>query len=215
MKLSEIQEEYINALADLDEIKVFELTEKKLNAGEDPLEILNDVKRAMDIVGKRFEDGWYFVADLMMAGEILNKLTDMIKPRLKKSNTSKLLGKVVIGTVKGDIHDIGKDIVITMFEANDFEVIDLGVDVHPDKFVEAIQKHQPQIVGMSALLTSAFGSMRGTVKAIEEAGLRNQIKIIIGGGTIDEDTKDYVGADAYCRDPVAAINLAKKWVKGE
>lgn len=207
-------ESFVEVLADLKEEEAIRIAKERLEAGEDPLKLVEDCREAMKIVGKRFEEGTYFIADLIMAGEILKKITEMIKPKLKKAGV-KYLGKVVIGTVEGDIHDIGKNIVISMLEANGFEVIDLGVDVPPQKFVEAIRKFNPQVVGMSGLLTLAFDSMKRTVEAIKEAGLRDKVKIIIGGGTVDEKVKEYVGADAYGRDPVIAVSLAKKWVGGE
>ncbi len=212
--MNDLKESFINALVELDEPAVMDILDKRLASGEEPLEILNDVKKAMDEVGNRFEKGIYFVADLMMAGELLNRLMDVIKPYLKKGSRSDYLGTIVIGTVKGDIHDIGKDIVITMFEANGFRVIDLGVDVPPEKFVTSVKEARPQIVGLSALLTSAFKYMKETVEALNKNGLREEIKVIIGGGTIDRTVKEYVGADAFCRDPVEAIKLAKEWVVG-
>lgn len=209
-----MKESFIKALIELNEPEVMDILEKRLNAGEEPLEILNDVKRAMDEVGNRFEKGLYFVADLMMAGEILNRLTESIKPYLKREERSDYIGTMVIGTVKGDIHDIGKDIVTTMFEANGFRVIDLGVDVSPERFVVSVREFEPQILGLSALLTSAFKFMKETVEALSKNGLRDKIRIIIGGGTIDDKVKEYVGADAFCRDPVEAIKLAREWVVG-
>ncbi len=212
--MKDIKEPFIKALIELNEPEVMDILEKRLNAGEEPLEILNDVKRAMDEVGNRFEKGLYFVADLMMAGEILNRLTESIKPYLKREERSDYIGTMVIGTVKGDIHDIGKDIVTTMFEANGFRVIDLGVDVSPERFVVSVREFEPQILGLSALLTSAFKFMKETVEALSKNGLRDKIRIIIGGGTIDDKVKEYVGADAFCRDPVEAIKLAREWVVG-
>ena len=211
--MENLRESFIKALSELEEPMVMESLEKRLTAGEDPIEILNDVKIAMDEVGNRFEKGIYFVADLMMAGEILNRIMEVIKPHLKKGTTSEYLGTVVIGTVKGDIHDIGKDIVVTMFEANGFKVVDLGVDVPPEKFVETVKEVKPHILGLSALLTSAFKYMKETVEALKKSGLRDGVKVIIGGGTIDKEVKDYVEADAFCRDPVEAIKLAKRWVR--
>jgi methylmalonyl-CoA mutase cobalamin-binding domain/chain len=211
--MNKISEEYINALADLNEDVVINLTEARLRAGDRAATILKDVSKAMSIVGKRFEETRYFVADLIMAGEILKKVMQMIKSKLKENVNQRAQGKIVIGTVEGDIHDIGKNIVISIFEANGFEIIDLGVDVAPENFLIAIKDHKPQILGMSALLTPAFEAMKMTVEAIKSEGLRDKIKIIIGGGTVDENVKNYVGADAYCLDPFYAVKLAKKWVK--
>ena len=139
----------------------------------------------------------------------------MLKPKLKDKTTSVTsdpLGKVLIGTVKGDIHDIGKDIVTFMLQVNGFNVLDLGIDVPPSKFVDAIKDFQPQVVGMSCLLTLAFDSMKETVEAIENAGLREEVKIMVGGGQVSEMVRDYASADAYGEDAVSAVRLAKNWV---
>ena len=210
----ENDDRYITALVDLDEKKVLELTKERLETGG-PTKILEDIKKGMDLVGKRFEEGRYFIADLMMAGAILKKLSGITKSKIKDSEKPRTLAKVVIGTVEGDFHDIGKDIVISVLETSDFEVIDLGVDVPPDKFVEAIKEYHPQIVAMSALLTIVFDSMKKTIEAIEKAGFRDKVKIMIGGGVVDDDVKGYVRADAYRSDPVAALSLARKWVQVE
>jgi len=148
-----------------------------------------------------------------MAGEMLKKIANIAKPYLKQESNQKAeaIGKVVIGSVKGDIHDIGKDIVAFMLDINGFEVHDLGVDVPAEKFVDAITEFQPQVVGMSALLTTAFDSMKNTVDVIKAAGLRDRVKIMIGGGAVDDKVRQYAAADAYGPDAVAAVNLAKKW----
>ena len=146
---------------------------------------------------------------------MLKKISKIAEPYLKQDTGEKTerIGKVVIGSVKGDIHDIGKDIVVFLLDVNGFEVHDLGVDVPPQKFVEAIRKIQPQVVGMSALLTTVFESFKNTVEAITDAGLRGQIKIMIGGGTVTDEVREYSGADAYGENAVAAVNLAKIWVE--
>jgi 5-methyltetrahydrofolate--homocysteine methyltransferase len=149
-----------------------------------------------------------------MSGEMLKKISKMAKPFIQQDSNRKnpVAGKVVIGSVKGDIHDIGKDMVTFMLDINGFEVHDLGVDVPAEKFVEAIKAYQPEVVGMSALLTTAFESMKNTVAVIKDAGLRDHVKIMVGGGTVDEKVRTYAGADAYGPDAVAAVKLAKKWV---
>ena len=146
---------------------------------------------------------------------MLRQISEMLKPKLKDKTTSVTsdpLGKVLIGTVKGDIHDIGKDIVTFMLQVNGFNVLDLGIDVPPSKFVDAIKDFQPQVVGMSCLLTLAFDSMKETVEAIENAGLREEVKIMVGGGQVSEMVRDYASADAYGEDAVSAVRLAKNWV---
>ena len=206
----------VDTMVNMRESEAMELARKMLDGGEDPLHVLESCRAALEVVGQRFEAGKYFLPELIMAGEMLKKISQIAKPFLKKECSTKadLRGKVVIGSVKGDIHDIGKDIVIFMLEINGFEVHDLGVDVPAAKFVDAIKKVQPVIVGMSALLTTAFESMKNTVEVIEDAGLRDQIKIMVGGGTVDEKVKEYTGADAYGADAVAAVNLSREWVEG-
>lgn len=206
--MSELSE----SLADLEEEKVLEITKERLESGEDPLEIVSGIREAAEDVGERFEKGSYFIADLMMMGEIMEQVLELLKPKLTKEISTK--GEVVIGTVEGDIHNIGKDLTVSLLKANGFKVTDLGVDVPPEKFVEAIEDSQIGVVGMSGLLTNAFESMKETIEAIKEKGLREQVKIMIGGATVDEEIKEYVEADAYAEDAPTGVKLAKKWHKG-
>lgn len=208
----EQSEKLVNALADLKEKEALKIVEDMLSAGEDPLKIMEDARRAMDIVGNRFANSEYFISDLLYSGEILKTITDMIKPKLAKATEVKHLGKVVMGTVAGDIHDIGKNIVVFMLEVNGFEVYDLGVDVPAEKFVEKIKETHASIVCLSGFLALAFDSMKQTIKAIEDAGLRDKVKIMIGGGQITEEVRKYTDADAYGKDAMAGVALAKKWV---
>jgi len=206
--------ELIDAMVNMREQEALDLAGKMLAAGEDPLKVLEFCRQALEIVGQRFEAEEYFLPELIMSGEMLKKISQIAKPFIKQESSQKTegIGKVVIGSVKGDIHDIGKDIVVFMLDINGFEVHDLGVDVPADKFVDAIRKVQPAVVGMSALLTTAFESMKNTVDVIKEAGLRDQVKIMIGGGAVDDKVREYSGADAYGPDAVAAVNLSKKWI---
>jgi methanogenic corrinoid protein MtbC1 len=204
----------VKTLADLKEKEALKIVEDRLSAGEDPLKILDDARRALEIVGKRFSDCEYFIPDLVYSGEILKQITDMVRPKLTKAAAAKRLGKVVVGTVAGDIHDIGKDIVVFMLDVNGFEVFDLGIDVPADKFVESIKKTGSKVVGMSGFLTLAFQSMKDTIEAIKKAGLRNEVKIMIGGGQIDDQVKGFTGADAYGKDAMEAVKLAKGWIGG-
>lgn len=204
----------MNTIADLKEKEALGIVQNRLNAGEDPLRILDDTRRGVEIVGKRFSDQEYFIPDLVYSGEILKKITDMVKPKLTKTAEVKRLGKVIIGTVAGDIHDIGKDIVVFMLDVNGFEVFDLGIDVPVAKFVDAIKETGSKVVGMSGFLTLAFQSMKDTVTAIEKAGLRNQVKIMIGGGQMDDLVRSFTGADAYGKDAMDAVKLAKGWIGG-
>ena len=203
----------VKTLADLKEKEALKIVEDRLSAGEDPLKILDDAKRALEIVGKRFSDCEYFIPDLVYSGEILKQITDMVKPKLTKAAAAKRLGKVVVGTVAGDIHDIGKDIVVFMLDVNGFEVTDLGIDVPVQKFVDTIKETGSSVVGMSGFLTLAFQSMKDTVEAIKKAGLRNKVKIMIGGGQIDDQVRSFTGADAYGKDAMEAVKLAKGWIE--
>ena len=202
----------VNTLADLKEQEVIKIAKDRLSAGEEPLKILDDARKAMGIVGKRFADGQYFIPDLVYSGEILKAVTEMVKPKLTKAVETKRLGKVVFGTVAGDIHDIGKDIVVFMLDVSGFEVFDLGVDVPAQKFVDKIKESGAPIVGLSGFLTLAFDSMKQTVEAIKDAGLRDKVKVMIGGGQITDEVRKYTGADAFGKDAMAGVSLAKKWI---
>jgi 5-methyltetrahydrofolate--homocysteine methyltransferase len=204
--------ELVSALADLKEKEAIKIVEERLNAKEDPLKILEDAKHGMEIVGKRFAESEYFIPDLVYSGEILKAITEMVKPKMSKAAEVKRLGKVVFGTVAGDIHDIGKDIVVFMLDVNGFEVYDLGVDVPAQKFVEKIKESGAPIVGLSGFLTLAFDSMKQTIDAMKAAGLRDKVKIMIGGGQITEEVRKYTGADAYGKDAMAGVAFAKKWI---
>jgi len=203
--------ELADAIADLREEEALRIVKEKL-ASEDPLKILEFCRKGLEIVGKRFEEAVYFIPDLVMAGEILREITEIVKPKMEKTVQVKRLGKVLIGTVEGDIHDIGKNIVTLMLDINGFEVHDLGVDVPAQKFVEKIEEVKPEIVGLSGLLTLAIDSMKKTIETIDDAGLRNRVKIIIGGNIVDERVKEYVGADAYANDAIEAVSICKRLV---
>jgi methanogenic corrinoid protein MtbC1 len=204
----------LDAMVNMKEKEAIETAGTLLDQGENPLSILNTCTRAMETVGERFEGGEYFLPHLIMAGEMLKQISQMVKPQLQEQLVKEKLGRVVIGTVEGDIHDIGKDIVTFIFEVNGLEVHDIGIDVAPGRFVEEIKEFHPQVVGMSGLLTLAYDSMKNTVEAIKSAGLRDRVKIMIGGGQMSDDVKAYVGADAYCKDAIEGLNLAKKWTGG-
>ncbi len=202
----------ITAIADMQEEEAIRLTRAMVEGGVSPMEILDAARQAVDLVGQRYEKGIYFLPELMMAGEILGQITEIVKPILAQTPAAKKEGRVLIGTVAGDIHDIGKNIVVFMLDVNGFEVMDLGVDVPTERFVEAVKEFRPQVVGLSGFLTLAFDSMKETVKALEAARLRDQVKVMIGGGSVDEHVRAYTGADAWGRDAMAAVNLAKQWI---
>ena len=203
----------IDAMADMQEAKALQVVKRLLDEGTDPMAILSACSKAMQTVGERFEKGEYFLPHLMMAGNILKQVSEAVKPHLhgqEETGTGK--GRVLIGTVKGDIHDIGKNMVAFLLEADGFEVEDIGIDRHPDKFVEAIQAFQPDVVGLSGLLTVAFESMKETVLAIDNAGFRDNTRIIIGGAQVSDRVQDFTGADAFAPHAVAGIRIIKQWL---
>ncbi|MFX1481521.1 MAG: B12-binding domain-containing protein [Promethearchaeota archaeon] len=204
--------DFINEIVELNEIKVRELIKEKVAHNEDPMVIMEEVKQAMQQIGKKFENKEYFLPDLIMSGEILKDLFKQLRPKLQKTaaqESGKI--KVLLGTVAGDIHDIGKDVVKFMLDVNGFEVLDLGVDVASETFVEKIKELKPKVVALSGFLTLAFDSMKDIIEKIQEAGLRESVKIMIGGGTVDDRLVDYVKADAFGETALDAVNLAKKW----
>lgn len=205
-------QELIVAITEMREEDTLAITRELLDGGTQPAAILDACREAMEVIGKRFETGESFIPELILAGEMLSAVTDVLKPHLAEGESSEKLGKYVLGTVQGDIHDIAKDIVGFMLELNGFEVIDLGVDVPPAKFVEAVKESGAKIVGLSGFLTLAFDPMKDTVEAIRAAGL-NDVKVMIGGGQIDENIREYTGADAYGDDAMAAVALATAWAK--
>ena len=210
-----MSKELIDAIVNMKEKEAVDLVKKMMDKGEDPMMILGACKEAMDSVGKRFEKGEFFLPELILAGEMVRQISEILKPKLTGELKTKRLGKVIIGTVKGDIHDIGKDVVVFMLDVNGFEVLDLGIDVPPQKFVEAVKDFQPAVVGLSGFLTLAFDAMKETVEAIAKAGLRDRIKIMIGGGQIDDEVRKYAGADAYGSDAMEAVSLTKRWIGGK
>ncbi|MFC2045652.1 B12-binding domain-containing protein [Chloroflexota bacterium] len=205
-------ENLTKALSDLEEEEALNIVRERLSRNENALSILGDARKAMEIVGERFARSEYFIPDLVYSGEILREITELVKPHLVGSSEVKRLGKIVLGTVAGDIHDIGLNIVDFMLDVSGFEVYNLGIDTPSQNFVEKIKETGAEIVGLSGFLTLAFDSMKETINAIEASGLRGKVKIMIGGGQIDDDVRKYTGADAYGRDAMAAVSLAKQWV---
>jgi 5-methyltetrahydrofolate--homocysteine methyltransferase len=209
-----MSKELVKFLSDLQEQEALEFVEKALEKGVDPVDLLGETKEAMNIVGQRFATGEYFIPDLIFSGEILKQIVQMLEPHLKKSKEAERLGKVIVGTVAGDIHDIGKDLVVFMLDVSGFEVLDLGIDVPVQKFVDSIKETGSSVVALSGFLTLAFQNMKNTVDAVKAAGLRDKVKIMIGGGQIDEEVRVFTGADAYGKDAMEAVKLAKGWIGG-
>lgn len=200
----------IEAITEMREEEALKLTNELLDDGASPSDILAACKEAMDVIGERFECGEAFIPELMLAGEMMTAITGVLKPRMAEDASGEKLGNIVLGTVQGDIHDIAKDIVSFMLDLNGFEVTDLGVDVPPEKFVEAVKATGATIVGLSGFLTLAFDPMKDTVKALKDAGL--DVRVMIGGGQVDENIRQYTEADAYGKDAMAAVSIAKGWV---
>ena len=202
-------------LSDMNEDDAFALAKKMLlEEGANPLRVLELCREAMDIVGKRFEKGEYFLPELVLAGEMLENIGAIAKPLIKQApgEEPKKLAKVLIGTVHGDLHDIGKNIVTFMLDINGFEVKDIGIDVPVKDFIDAINEFRPDVVGLSGFLTLAFDSMKETIEAIQNAGLRDKLKIMIGGGQVDETVRNYTGADAFGTNAIDAVSLCKNWM---
>lgn len=212
---TEQEQQLVTWLADMNEDDAFALAKKMLlEEGANPLRVLELCRNAMDIVGQRFEKGDYFLPELVLAGEMLENIGAIAKPLIKQApgGEPKKLAKVLIGTVAGDLHDIGKNIVTFMLDINGFEVKDIGIDVPVKTFLDEINAFQPDVVGLSGFLTIAFDSMKETIEAINDAGLRDKMKIMIGGGQVDETVRNYTGADAYGTTAVEAVSLCKTWM---
>ena len=194
---------------------VLETVERRLGAGEDPLRILDDCRRGMTLVGERFQQGDFFLAELVLSAEIFKEVTAVIEPRLSQAKSARTKGRVLIGTLQGDIHELGKNILITMLRVHGFEVHDLGVDVPPSAVVEKVKALKPQVVGFSALITTAFPSMKEAVALIQEAGLRDSVKVMIGGGVTTAGVRDYVGADFQTTDAMEGVAYCLKITGGK
>ena len=215
-EIADQERQLVTWLADMNEDDAFALAKKMLlEEGANPMRVLELCREAMDIVGKRFERGEYFLPELVLAGEMLENIGAIAKPLITQGPGSepKKLAKVLIGTVHGDLHDIGKNIVTFMLDINGFEVKDIGIDVPVKTFIDEINAFRPDVVGLSGFLTIAFDSMKETIAAIQDAGLRDKLKIMIGGGQVDEAVRNYTGADAFGTTAVEAVSLCKNWMR--
>ncbi|ACM61647.1 5-methyltetrahydrofolate--homocysteine methyltransferase [Caldicellulosiruptor bescii] len=191
-----------------------EKVKEALSSGISAETILNDALiQAMSVVGEKFKNNEIYVPEVLIAARAMKAALEVLKPILTETGV-KPIGKVVIGTVKGDLHDIGKNLVAMMMTGAGLEVIDLGVDVAPEKFCEAVKNHNPQIVAMSALLTTTMPNMKTTIEKLQEQGLRDKVKVIVGGAPVTESFAKSIGADGYAPDAASAAELAKKFVKG-
>jgi 5-methyltetrahydrofolate--homocysteine methyltransferase len=190
--------------------KAQELTQKALDDGMEPSKVLtNGLIAGMDVVGKKFKNNEFYVPEVLIAARAMKQGMQILKPKLAESGVEPV-GRFVVGTVKGDLHDIGKNLVSMMMEGAGYEVIDLGVDVSPDKFVAAVKDNKAGFVGMSALLTTTMVKMQDTIKAFEEEGIRDSVKIFVGGAPLTQTYSDQIGADGYAADAASAVELAKE-----
>ena len=189
-----------------------DVTQQALVEGVDPLSLVNDhMVPAMDEVGRRFECSEYFVPELLISARAMKAALELIRPLLI-ARGDKPLARIAIGTVKGDLHDIGKNLVASLLEGGGFEVIDLGVNVTPEKFLETVKEKNANVIAMSALLTTTMPAMKTTIEALKKAGVRNQVKVLIGGAPITQKYAEEIGADGYSENAVGAVALAKKAV---
>jgi methanogenic corrinoid protein MtbC1 len=210
-----VTQELTQAVVDLREDDALAMVDSLLAEGADAVGILADCKAAMDVIGEKFACGEAFIPELIMASEIMQEISARLKPRLASAPTEARLSVVVIGTVEGDIHDIGKDIVATLLDLAGFDVVDLGVDVKVATFIDAAREKGARIIAMSCLLTSAIEAMKRVVAAAGDADMRSNVKLMIGGAPVTEQIVAYTGADGFGRDAVAAVELARQWTGGE
>ncbi|MFB0502816.1 MAG: corrinoid protein [Candidatus Bathyarchaeia archaeon] len=212
MKEEEILGKIRDAIVNLDIDGVQNACKEAIEADIPAYKAVTDgMARGMVIVGEKYENNEYFLAELIMAGETMKEGMIVLEPHLKSGDLKKI-GKVAIGTVRGDLHDIGKNVVVTLLGAAGFDIVDLGVDVPSEKFVQTVKEDNPDILGMSALLTTTMIEMESVIKALKEAGVRDKVKIIIGGAPITQEYADRIGADAAARDAVQGVNICKSWV---
>lgn len=204
----------VAAVVEMEEARALELTQQYLDEGIDPSLVFEAFQEAMAEIGKRFEEEVYFIPELIMSGDLMKSASKTIKPYMKKGESDKIqkLGKVLIATVEGDIHDIGKNIIAMMLDIAGFEVRDIGVDITTAQIVAETKAYQPDIVGLSGLLTLAFDPMKDVVDQLAAEGLRDKTKVIIGGAQLDEGVREYIGADAWVTDAVSGVNYCKGWI---
>ncbi len=204
------------AVVEMQEERALSLTRQYLEEGTDPMALFGTYQEALGEIGKRFEEEVYFIPELVMSGEMVNRAAELIKPHMPDTEGSageEKLGKILIATVEGDIHDIGKNIVTMILDINGFDVKDIGVDVPADTIVDTAEAFGADVIGLSGLLTLAFEPMKKVVDTLNERGLRDKYKVLIGGGQLDAQVCKYTGSDAFVTDAVAGMNLCKEWVK--
>jgi len=205
-------EELINAMVEIEEDKVYSIVKKLLENGESAEEIINSLRKGVQIIGEKFECKDYFLTELVMGGEMFTQAAEIIKASIHTGETTKKIGTIVVGTVSGDVHDIGKNIFSTLCEAAGFEVHDLGVDVSVERFIDTVKEVKPQVIGYSGLLTIAMDAMKATTEALKAEGLRDGVKIIIGGLPVDDAWQEIAGADANTQSAFEGLKIVKQWV---
>ncbi|MDR3561731.1 MAG: cobalamin-dependent protein [Negativicutes bacterium] len=212
MDQTDLHTQFLNLMADLEETALLDLVQKRLKAGDDPLKIIEECNEGMRLVGQRYEDGKYFISGLIMSGEIFREVVEMVQPLLEQRAEEHSSGRVLVGTVSGDIHDIGKNILGMLLSCHGFFVIDLGIDVPPMDFAKKAVETRPDIVGLSGLITASFGMMKDTVSLLRAEAETNGLSfpIMIGGGLIDEQVCRYVGADYWTADAMEGVRLCQR-----
>jgi methanogenic corrinoid protein MtbC1 len=210
-----MSEELALAIVELDRDKALNLVESRSKKGESPLQILEECRHGMTIVGERFQKGEYFLAELMLSGEVFKELMAVLEPQLAKVRPPKPVGKIVLATLRGDIHNLGKDLFGSLIKTRGFEVYDLGVDVAPARVVEKVREVQPDFVGFSALITTSFDSMKEATEMLEEAGLRKRFKLMVGGGVTTPAVRDYISADFQTTDAMEGVSYCLKITGGK
>jgi len=201
------------ALVGLDLDKTIDFVKKAVEQGFKPMDIINALADGMRVVGERYEKNEYFLSELIMAAEIFKEAMNVLEPLILKEGRALYIGKAVVGTVEGDLHDIGKNLFTMFLKSMGFEVIDLGIDVPPKKFVEAVKQYKPDVVGMSALLTTTVLNMKKVIDALNNEGLRNSIKVIVGGAAVTKEYTNEIGADAGGIDAYEGALICRKWVE--
>ncbi len=214
MTEEEVLHQYVDAVVDMDLEKAKKICEHAMAKGIHPFKIIQEgITKAASIVSDMFEAEEFFIPELIMAGEIIKETMKILDPQIKERGETKPLGKIVIGTGKGDLHDIGKNIVKNFLKAEGFEIIDLGVDVGEEKILEAIRNEKPKILALSALISSTMPELKKTMRALEEAKLRSQVKVIIGGAPITQEFVEDIGADAFAHNAIEGVNICKRWIE--
>ncbi|MBS7634963.1 cobalamin-dependent protein [Candidatus Bathyarchaeota archaeon] len=199
-----------DALVEMDMVRVNDLVKEALSSGFDPMKIVEALRSGMDEVGRRFENGEYFISELVMSGEIMKRTLEILKPHLKAGSGSK--GRIVLGTIIGDLHDIGKEIIKTLLISAGFEVYDLGVDVPPEKFVEKAKEIGAKIIGISALLSTSIVNTNEVIKKLREEELRDKVRVIVGGAAARPWMIEEYGLDAAVNDAVKGLEIVKRWM---